>query len=228
MKVFNYVKQFTVIMSLLILMTGCNQDITDFGFDGSFSGTLKDGSGNMVAGDITNNNLVVKLLGEGDKVTIDLRVKGDGTYQNTKIFPKKSKIWVTGPVTMTTDTLRVDFASNNVINHDFVVVPFITVKTPSVVGAPTASSITLSYEMVPNSGKVPDLRQVFVSTNPYPNATTGSGPFFHTVVATMTTDTGNVTVSGLTSKTKYHIRVAARAKGATALNFSDQIIVTTP
>jgi hypothetical protein len=228
MKVFKNVKIISVILITVVWMTGCNKDVTDFGFDGSFSGTLKDRAGKIVAGDITNNNLRVNVLSDGDLSPIIIRVKGDGTYQNTKIFPSKAKIWVSGPVTMTTDTLRVDFNERRIIMHDFVVDPFISFVTPTVVGTPTETSITIGYEIIPGAGISPNLRQVFVSTSPFPNATTGSGPFFHTVSASMTTNSGTVTVSGLRTKTKYHIRVAARASVTTALNFSEQIIVNTP
>lgn len=221
-------KEIVFFLSIIILLTGCSKDVTEFGFNGAISGIVKDQAGKLVAGDITSTNLSIKALGEGDKITIDMRVKGDGTFQNNKQYPKKFKIWVSGPVTMAEDTLRVDFSSTGVIKHDFVVIPFLTIKSPLVVGTPATSSVTVSFEIVPNGGKVTNLRQLYCSTIPYPNATTGSGPYYDTKTVSMSTDSGNAVVTGLAPKTKYYIRVGARATGATGLNYSDQIVITTP
>jgi hypothetical protein len=228
MKILVLFKNTVFFLLIFVLLTNCNKDVTEFGFNGAISGKVKDQAGNFVAGDITSTNLSIKALGEGDKVTIDMRVKGDGSYENNKQYPKKFKIWVSGPVTMTEDTLRVDFSSTGDIKHDFVVIPFLTIKSPLVVGTPTSSSVTVSFEIAPNGGKVTNLRQLYCSTIPYPNATTGSGPYYDTKTVTMTTDSGNAIVTGLTSKTKYYLRVGARATGATGLNYSDQIVITTP
>ena len=163
MKMIKKIAQIITGLSLIFWLAGCNEDVTDFGFDGAISGTLKDQAGNMVAGDITANVIVIKALGEGDAVAMDIRVKGDGTYQNTKLFPKPTKFWVTGPVTMTQDTLRVDLSKNNIVQHDFIVVPFLTVKPPVVSGTPTSSTISVNYEIVPTTGYSPNLRQVFAA-----------------------------------------------------------------
>lgn len=212
----------------LLSVSSCDKVITDFGFDGAISGRIVDQAGNLVYGDITSTSLSVKALGDGDKVSIDMRVKGDGTYQNTKMFPKNHRIWVTGPVSMVNDTLRVDFAAENVVEYDFVVIPFITMETPALVGSPTATSANVSFAMTPNSGKTVSSRQLYCSTNPYPNASTGSGPFFHTVQVTLNANSGSVAVTGLTASTTYFLRIGAQATGASGRNFSDQITFTTP
>jgi hypothetical protein len=221
-------------LSLFMLLTSCNEDVTEFGFDGAISGMIKDQNGNFVAGDITSTNLRVMARGEGDNATIDMRVKGDGTYGNTKLYPKKFEITVSGPVTLVGNPLQVDFSKNKNVTHDFVVIPFVTAKPPVVVGSPTSNGITISYETMANEGRKIDRVRAFCSTNPYPNGSTGDGPYFHTKTQSRTlnptvdTATGNFTFTGLTPGTKYHIRLEARAGGQTLLNFSDQIIVTTP
>ncbi len=169
MKISNIIKLIVFGFLLIVGVSGCNEDVTEFGFDGAISGTIKDQSGNIVAGDVTSNTLVVKALAQGDIVTIDIRVKGDGTYQNIKLYPNSTKFWVTGPVTMVGDTLRVDFRETKWYSIDFVVIPFITVKPPAVVGSPTASSVTVSYEMIPDAGKEIELGKYYCSTVPYPN-----------------------------------------------------------
>jgi hypothetical protein len=221
-------------LSLFMLMTSCNEDVAEFGFDGAISGMIKDQSGNFVAGDITSTNLRVMARGEGDNATIDMRVKGDGTYGNTKLYPKKFEITVSGPVTLVGNPLQVDFSKTKTVKHDFVVIPFVTAKPPVVVGSPKTDEITISYETTANEGRKIDRVRAFCSTNPYPNGSTGDGPYFHTKTASRTlnptvdTATGNFTFTGLKPGTRYHIRIEARAGGQTLLNFSDQIIVSTP
>jgi hypothetical protein len=228
MKISNIFIHIFLCISVLLGLTGCNEDVTEFGFDGQISGKVQDQAGNIVAGDITSNNLLIRALGQGDAVTMDMRVKGDGTFQNIKLYPKPFKIWVTGPVTMLDDTLRVDFSNTKIVQHNFVVKPFVTVKPPVLVGSATSTSISVSYEMTPNDSKVVNLRQLYCSTVPYPNSSTGSGPQFETKTVALTTDAGNATVTGLNSKTKYYLRIGARTEGSSALNYSDQIEVTTP
>lgn len=209
------------------MVISCQKIITDFGNTCAISGNVKDQSGNIVPGDIASTGLLVKTLGEGDIVTIDIRVKGDGTFQNTKMFPKKYRIWVTGPVTPVGDTLRVDFSVDKKVVQDIIVIPFITIKIPVVIGSPTATSVDISYEIIANSGKAVSRREVYCSTSPYPNTSTGSGPFYSTVKKTLSTNSGNTSITGLVSKTKYYIRVGAQATGATGYNFSEQIEITT-
>jgi hypothetical protein len=221
-------------LSLLMWMTACNEDISEFGFDGQITGTVKDQAGNIVAGDIASANLVVRARGDGDNGNLDMRIKGDGTYGNTKMFPKKFTFNVVGPLTLVGNPLDVDFSKDKKVAHDFVVIPFVTAKPPVVVGSPKSNEITISYETIGNSGRKIDRVRAFCGTNPYPNGSTGDGPYFHTKTASRTINptldvaTGSFTFTGLTPGTKYHIRLEARAGGQTLLNFSDQIIVTTP
>jgi hypothetical protein len=217
-----------LLLGCLLVLTGCYRDITEFGFDGSISGTVKDAAGNTVNGTTTSNALTVQALAEGDRVAIILRVKGDGTFQNTKLTPKKHRIWVTGPVTMTGDTLRVDFATEKVVQKDFVVTPFFSVATPTVSGSPTSGSLAVTYAITANSSRTAGTRQVYCSTNPYPDASIGTGPFFDTKTVALTANTGTATIAGLAPKTKYYIRVGAQATGVAGFNYSNQITVTTP
>jgi len=212
----------------LFLITSCSKTITDYGFDGIISGKVIDESGNIVPGDIKTTTLMVITLGEGDQTSIDLRVKGDGTFMNSKMYPKNYRIWIRGPVTQIGDTVRVDLSTNLNFVHDFVVIPFITINKPGIVGNPTATTVNISYEMTANSGKTISKREVYCSTNPYPTSTTGSGAFYHTKVVTLSSDNGSVEITGLSSKTNYFLRIGAQAAGATGMNFSEQITFTTP
>lgn len=215
-------------LTMLLGVASCEpDDIVDFGFDGSFSGTLKDQNGNIVPGDITSGSLVVRALGDGDQVSTDMRVKGDGTFQNTKLYPKMYKIWIAGPVTLVTDTLFIDFSKEKSAMKDLVVTPFVTISQPVVAGNPTSTSVDIDYDITGNDGKTISKRELYCSTNPYPNTSTGSGPFYETKKVTLNTDEGNISVADLKPQTKYFIRIGAQAAGASGFNFSEQIVITT-
>lgn len=227
MKIFNKISFLFFWCIVILSVLSCQKTITDFGNTCAISGSIKDEIGNIVPGDIASTGLLVKTLGEGDIVTTDIRVKGDGTFQNTKMYPKKYLIWVVGPVTTVGDTIRLDFSVEKTVVQDIIVIPFITIKKPTVTVDPTATTVDISYEIIAASGKTVSKREVYCSTNPYPNTSTGSGPFYTSIKKTLSTNTGNTSITGLVSNTKYYIRIGAQATGTTGYNFSDQIEITT-
>jgi len=212
---------------LLCTVISCEYRKTDFGFDGSISGTLKDETGSIVPGDLTSANLVVRLLGEGDFITTNIRVKGDGTFANTHLEVTNWKIWVDGPV-FPIDTIRFDMRTQGTnFNQEIVVTPCIAIDKPVVSGNPTSTSVDIIYSMTGNRGLTASNRVVYCSTVQYPCASIGTGTFHHTVTTTLSTDSGTATVTGLKSGTKYYLRIGANASGK-GMNYSDQIIFTTP
>jgi len=211
----------------MLLLVACNEEITDFGFEGSLSGKVIDQSGNIVAGDITSGGFVVKALGEHDEVAMTLRVKGDGTFSNMKLFPQKYQVWVEGPV-VSDGEVTVDLTGNKAVTKDFVVTPFLAIDTPVLSGSATSSEMTVTYRITGNAGYTVATKELYCSMVPYPNASTGSGPYYTTIKLGLSAQSGTVTIAGLTAGTKYFIRVGAKANGASAFNYSDQLIVTTP
>ena len=221
-------KIITLILSSISLqaITGCQKE-PEFGNDRAFSGTMQDNAGNIVAGDITTTSFIVKALGAGDVVTTDMPIKGDGTFGNNKLYAKQYKIWVNGPVTTTTkDTLLVDLAANKNVTHNFIVSPFIAIDKPTS-GNLTATTVDVSYNMAAQNGQSVSKRELYCSTYPFPNAIIGSGAFYTTVKVTLSADAATITVPGLTTKTKYYIRVGALATGSNGYNYSEQIEITT-
>lgn len=213
---------------MAILIAGCDKNITEFGFDGSLTGTVKDPSGNIVAGDITSGVLVVHALAEGDQAPIDIRVKGDGTFQNTKLYPVKTKVWLTGPVfPEVPDTMVIDFSGQKQQTLNLTVTPFLSIAKPQISGTATATSVTISYSITGNNGMESDKRELYCSTIPYPTKSTGSGGFYETIKKGLSSDAGEIVVDGLTSGTKYFLRIGASADGAN-MNYSEQIEFTTP
>jgi len=226
MKIINKIG-FLILSGLLLqMLAGCTKSL-DYGNVCTISGTLKDASGQIVAGDVTSTNLLVRVLATGELVTTDLRVLGDGTFQNTKLYQKKYRVWVAGPVTMVGDTLRPDLSVTGTFTQDIVVVPFITVSKPVVAVAATATTVSISYAVTPNGTKTVSKRQLYCSTNPYPNASTGSGAFYTTQTVTMTTNSGTVALTGLVTGTTYYIRIGGQATGAAGFNYSEQLIIKT-
>src|SRR5690625_704978 len=79
---------FALLIIVLFTILSCDDSITDFGHDGEISGRVLDQNGNIISGDITNVNLVVNLIAEGEDIPIEIRVKGDGTYLNSNLYPQ--------------------------------------------------------------------------------------------------------------------------------------------
>lgn len=214
-------------LGLLLLGNACNEPITDFGFDGGIYGKVVDQSGNIVPGDITSGGFMIRALGEEDEVSMDMRVKGDGTFSNLKLYPKKYVVRVEGPV-FPVNEVTIDLTGNQQAEHNFTVTPFLTIATPTVNGAPASTEIKINYSIIGNNGKTIGTKEVYCSTIPYPNASTGSGPYYETKKITLNAVSGVASVTGLTAGKKYFIRIGAKATGASAFNYSDQLIVTTP
>lgn len=220
-------KYFVIVLIMNIAITSCNEEIWDFGYDGSISGKISDPSGNFVSGDPNVAGLEVHAFGEKDKIPMIMRVKEDGTYANIKLYPQSYKVWVSGPV-FPTDTVVVDLKGGNAVAKDFVVTPFLTIAPPSLDGSPSATEIKVNYSITGNDGKTANLREIICSTVSWPNSTTGNGIYWTTIKVTIANNQGTATITGLVSGTKYFIRIGARDSGTTLFNYSDQLIVTTP
>jgi len=219
--------KFFLVAILVSGILSCNKNITDLGLDGQFSGTLKNEAGKVIPSDIMSNAIIVNALGEGDVSTTILRVKGDGTYQYTKLFPKKYKVWLSGPVTpVGFDTLRLDFSAQKVQKTDLTVKPFVYATVSS--GTVAAGSINVNYTFESDGIRNINTRAIYCSTVSYPTGTTGSGSGYNTYTFTATANEGTATFTGLTSGRKYFIRAGASTVGNNLMNYSEQIIIVVP
>lgn len=227
MKRINKFKGLNLWCMLFLTLGSCETEVTDFGFDGNISGMLKEASGKIVPGDLSSNNLVVNVLAEGDKLNLIIRVNGDGIFKNSKLKPVNHKIWISGPV-FPIDTIYTDLASGaKSFNQELVVVPFLSIETPVVIGTPTSSSVEVKFNIVGNEGKQAARREVYCSTVKFPTTSTGSGVGYHTVKKTLISNNGIASITGLTAGTKYYLRLGAQATGTTYWNYSEQIIINT-
>ncbi len=216
-----------ILVILSVLMLHCSHEKTDFGFTGGIKGTIKDNSGTALYGDMNSNNLVIKLLGVGDKQAIDIRVKGDGTYQNMKMFPKLHKIWLEGPI-VKSDTLSADFSSGVEQVKDFTVTPLISPKITN--GSVNGTTISVDYAIVASTGYSVKTKVIYCSTVPYPTGSIGSSTnvYFTKTVTLPAALSGTVTITDplIVSGTKYYIRIGALANVGVLMNYSNQFEVT--
>lgn len=222
-------KNLIILFVLLIFSSfifSCSYEETDFGFDGAISGTVKDSNGTPLFADINSNTLVVKLLGEGDKQAIEVRVNGEGNYQNLKLFPKNHKVWIDGPI-LKSDTVTVDFNSAKTFTKDFTVTPMLSPKITN--ATPSGTTIKVDYGVVPNGGNTAKKMEIYCSTVKFPTATTGTlANVYFTKTVSITALTGSVTIDGLTSGKMYYVRIGAQAAASSLMNYSNQVIVTIP
>ncbi len=229
MKKINFIKVISVLLvSGILYFTGCNEPIYDFGYDGHLTGKIVDNNGNLVSGDIKTATFTIKALGERDVVSTDMRIKADGTYDNTKLYPQSYKVWLVGPfIGGKTDTVVVDLTGGKSVVKDFTVTPLLTIPAPVLSGSPTSTEIKVDYNIIGNGGNTPNLREIYCSTVSWPTRTTGTGGTFTTQTVTATTNQGIATFSGLKPGTRYFIRIGARANGQSLFNHSDQLSVST-
>jgi len=220
----------TSILFLLVIVAitahECSYIETDFGFDGSIKGTVKDSNGTPLYGDINSNNVIVRLLGENDSEPIDIRVNGDGTYRNSMMFPKPHKVWVEGPIVYS-DTVVIDFSTDADQIHDFTVTPL--VKPNIANGTANGTSIIVEYSIVPDGSVTVSKKEIYCSTVKYPTSSIGSMTNVYTTkTVTLPALSGNATITGLVSGTKYYLRIGSLANTSKIMNYSNQIEVTVP
>lgn len=213
----------SVFLFAAIVFVACEFEETEFGFDGSIKGMVTDNSGTPVYADINSNTLVVKLLGEGDEQAIEIRVAGDGSYQNTKMFPKKHEVWLEGPVVESTP-VTVDFGIQAEQVLDFSVTPLVSPVISN--GSGNGTSITVNYSISLNSGNTVSKMEVYASTVKYPTKAIGSrDKVYSTKTVTLSELSGTAVIEGLESGVHYYVRIGAQADGAATMNYSNQLEV---
>ena len=229
MKKINFLRYITILLVILPLCFNSCFKEPPHGFDGQLSGQITDLTGNIVPGDIKLATFAVHALGEFDLASMVIRVKDDGTYANSMLYPQSYKVWLVGPfIGSRTDTVVIDLTGGKSVTHNFQVTPFLNISLPTISGSPTSTSVAVSYAITGNEGRTPNLREVYCSTVSWPTRSTGSGPLYQTVTVAVTANEGTANISGLKPNTKYFVRVGARASGQSLFNHSEQITFTTP
>jgi len=217
----------------VVLASGCDERITDYGFNGQISGQILDPNGDPVSGDNTTASFTVFALGEEDIEPMQMRVQGDGSFANTHLFPQSYTVWVEGPVDAPGEQV-VDLTGNP-IEHNITVTPYLTIPIPTNPSI-SDSELSVNYEISENADYIAEERLIFVSTVSNPSATTGSGPYWKTRQLTLDDNSGSVSITldselledAANASGNLYIRVAARAGGTSDWNHSDQLSVDAP
>jgi hypothetical protein len=211
-------------------VAGCDDSITDFGFNGGITGTVLDPSGSPVRGNTATNDLRVRIQGLDEAQPLDVRVTHDGTFTNTHLFPQVYNLWLEGPVSggpTAANPIQVDTRGRTTV-QDLNVTPFLTLAKPAV-SAPSGNSVQVTFGITPADGRSVQTganRVVWASTVLWPGPTTGNvAQRTHTITTNLPANSGTVTVSGLRPGERYCLRVGARAVGTTLWSYSDQTCV---
>ncbi len=218
----------TLLAMIFLFMAGCVDPIFDYGYDGELAGSILDPNGNIVSGDIKVATFAVHAHGELDQDPMVLRVRDDGTYANTKLYPQSYEVSLVGPfVESPVPPVTVDLTGGKKVEKDFTVTPFLTISEPSISGNPSSNQISVNYNITGNGGNTAGLREIYVSTVSWPTRTTGSGAGYFTRLVVVDDDQGTAVIDGLQPNTRYFVRIGARASGQGLFNHSKQVSVTT-
>lgn len=220
-----------VLMAIYVtVLYGCSETVTDFGYDGQINGMILDQNGNPVSGDASNAALTVFVLGEEDRVPLELRVNLDGSYTNEQLYPQNYRVWIEGPVDAPGEQV-VDLTGSRV-EHNITVTPFLSISEPS--ASVSGGSVSVNYNISPASGHVAEERVVLVSTVAKVGVNTGNGPRWQTREVSLESNSGTANVeldSDLLNMSEergggnLHIRIAARSDQTTDWNYSIPITI---
>ncbi|WP_277482521.1 hypothetical protein [Catalinimonas alkaloidigena] len=216
-------------------LTACEETVTDFGFDGQISGMILDQNGNPVSGDASNPAFTVFVLGEEDRVPLELRVNGDGTYANLHLYPQSYNVWVEGPVNGPGQGELVVNLTGAPVEQNITVTPYLVIPQPT--ANISGGELEVNYEINPSQGYVAEERVVLVSTVAKVGVNTGNGPRWQTRELTLDSNSGTATVeldAELLSMAQergggnLHVRIAARSDQTTDWNHSIPIVIEAP
>lgn len=225
-----------VLMAVYVtFLSGCEETVTDFGYDGQISGMILDQNGNPVSGDVSNADLTVFVLGEEDRVPLELRVNADGSYANLQLYPQSYTVWIEGPVNGPGQGELVVDLTGDPVEQNITVTPFLEIPPPT--ANLSGGELSVNYEISPSQGHVAEERVVLVSTVAKVGVNTGNGPRWQTREQTLDSNSGTATValdSDLLNMAhsrgsgNLFIRVAARSDQSTEWNYSIPTVIEAP
>ncbi|PKA97754.1 uncharacterized protein DUF3823 [Flavobacteriaceae bacterium MAR_2009_75] len=223
-----------ILMALgVTVLSGCSEEIKDFGFDGKIQGSVLDQNGNVVAGDASNAELTVFILGAEDRVPLELRVNNDGTYANLHLFPQSYSLWIEGPVVGPSESNPINVDLNGgLVENDITVTPFLVIDQPT--ATISDNTISINYNISPSSGHMVDEIKILVSTVKKVGVDTGNGPRWQTREENPVDNSGTQTVeldeellnaAAEGGNGELTIRVAAKSDQTTAWNLSLPLVI---
>jgi hypothetical protein len=230
---------FTLIIVLLVLLTGCTLDNYDAP-DSQISGWLIDSETSAPVPSQTLNGGIIRLvqLDYSSEIAnpINSAIHSDGSYTNAWIFSGKYKVIAIGPFYYT-DTLTVDVKGSTTL--DIKVKPYLNVN--ATIGEITANSIKLTYT-VRNNGNTQKIDRVgaVIGSTLGVDVNNYLGELPTSRIITNTQSTPNALINQLTytaqfkdlkANTEYYIRTIGRTNPTLNpsgyFNYSNVIKVTT-
>lgn len=219
----------------IIVLSACEEMVTDFGYTGQISGMVLDQNGEPVSGDVSNPSLTVFVLGEEDRVPLELRVNDDGTYANLHLYPQTYSVWLEGPVDGPVQGDLVVNLTGPPLEQNITVTPFLVIPQPTV--SISGGGLEVNYEINPSQGHVAEERMVMVSTVAKVGVNTGNGPRWQTREVTLDSNSGTATVAldadllnmaQTRGSGNLFIRVAARSNQTSDWNHSIPLAIDAP
>lgn len=206
-----------IILFVISVCSSCGE-IDNYDFpDGGIYGTIIDITTDEGIQSEAPNGFNIKLFEKGGMINTPITFSGkpDGSFENALIFQNEYKVLpVEGPFFNITDTAVIQVGSHTEVN--FEVIPFLSITGVTV--TPEAGKVIVSYGIsrAQVGGKI-NFRKTFVSkiptvNNSYNNfvkSTNTASTSDEALLSTIFTDE----VTGLTSGTKYWVRVGAVADG---------------
>lgn len=229
-------KNISILLSIAVCiaaLSSCSEEIKDFGFDGQISGMILDQNGNPVSGDVSNSDLTVFLLGELDRVALQVRVNADGSYANLHLYPQAYTVWIEGPIDAPGE--QVVNLNGGLVEQNITVTPFLVISEPT--ASITGGDLSVSYQIEESTGHLVQDMVVLVSTVAKVGVNTGDGPRWITREEDLITNSGTVTVpldaelldmSEERGGGNLHIRIAARSDQSSDWNYSMPIVIAAP
>ncbi|MBN8860088.1 MAG: hypothetical protein J0H29_16950 [Sphingobacteriales bacterium] len=183
----------------------------------------------------TNTTLDVGsiTLSPAKSVNGSLNIDTSGYFTNVKILPGDYTIYGSIKAAFTSDSAKVSLSAGSTNEVKLVIEPWISVQQRLVSVQDT--TVTVSYSINGNKGKVPAFHAIAWSTSPKPTANTypGGNRNMYTPEAGANNGTFTYTITGLKWNTTYFIVTGARIDDAVVnptkdFNYAKQIIIRTP
>lgn len=211
------IRNIITILFVIVVLNSCGE-IDNYDFpDGGIYGTIIDITTDEGIQSEAPNGFNIKMFEKGGMMNTPITFSGksDGSFENALVFQNEYKVLpVEGPFFNIADTTVIYVGSHTEVN--FEVIPFLTITGVTV--TPEAGKVVVRYGISrPQAGGKINFRKTFVSKIP-----TVNNSYNNFVKSTSTASTPDATllsttftdeITGLTSGTKYWVRVGAVADG---------------
>ncbi|CAG5072705.1 hypothetical protein DYBT9623_04266 [Dyadobacter sp. CECT 9623] len=225
----NLMKRSVSIFMVAALLSGCSIDNYEKPSLQLTGKIIDSESKELVESGGINAGTVVKTYEGSSEQPLMLTTFPDGNFVNSKMFPAEYRLVAEGPFTLVRAEQPVSLSKNE--NVDIEVMPNMRVKSTLVSSSATFATVKISYQKVNAQQKAAALGITW-STSPNPNMLVfpHGKTILDDVSADKIPDSGERTyqLTGLSPKTTYYIRAAARTVNpGNYYNYSPQLVLKT-